>query len=101
MVTVLAVVIVIALGAAAILQAVGSQTNMKVNNLQEVKAQYLAEAGMQYALWTCRTSGCVDNAGFTITVDGTAIPVPIDVTSLPPAIGEYTIETSVTYTNFD
>jgi type II secretory pathway component PulK len=55
LITILAVVIMIALGAAALLQSVGSHIGMKSNNLQEVKAQYLAEAGMQYAMWKCRS----------------------------------------------
>lgn len=56
LITVLAVLIMIALGTATVLQSLGSQTSMKVTNLQEVKAQYLAEAGMQYALYKCRTN---------------------------------------------
>ena len=69
---------------------------MKSNNLQEVKAQYLAEAGMQHALWVCRTSGCADD--LTFSIDGTT--VAIDVTLLPPASeNNYTISVAVNYTN--
>ena len=74
LIAVLAVVIMIALGTVTVLQSVGSQTSMKGNNLQEVKAQYLAEAGMQYALWRCRTSGsgCVTES---LVIDGTTIAI--------------------------
>lgn len=58
LITVLAALVVLMLGTAAILQAVGSYANMKYNNHQEVKARFLAEAGMQYALWKCRTGSC-------------------------------------------
>jgi|GEM_PF-1476484 len=97
LITVLAVVIVIALGTAAILQAVGSSTNMKINNLKDVQAQYLAEAGMQYALWKCRLAngGCADNLGYTITTNGITTAVPIDVTPLEG--GATTVQVSVDY----
>ena len=60
LITVLAVLLMIALGSAAILQSMGSQTNLKSLNVQEVQNQGLAEAGMQHALWRCRTNttGC-------------------------------------------
>ena len=95
LVTCLAIVVVIALGTAGIFQAVSSHANMKANTLQEVQAKYLAEAGMEYALWHCRTinGGCSTDAGFTI--DGTA--VPITTTSLGG--GSYTIQTAVDYVN--
>ena len=95
LVTCLAIVVVIALGTAGIFQAVSSHANMKANTLQEVQAKYLAEAGMEYALWHCRTvnGGCVDN--LTYSVDGTT--VAIDVTSLGG--GSYTIQTAVDYVN--
>jgi hypothetical protein len=57
---------------------------------------YLAEAGMQYAIWKCRPSGgggCADD--LTYSIDGTT--VPIDVTSLGG--NSYTIQTSADYTN--
>jgi len=88
LITVLAIVIILGLGTATILQSVGSQMNMKSNNLQEVKAQYLAEAGMQHALWKCRTSGCTTES---ITIDGST--VAIDVSALPKIV------TTVTYTD--
>jgi len=95
LITCLAVVIVVALGTAGILQAIGSFANMKANTIQEVQAKYLAEAGMEYALWKCRTvnGGCTDN--LTYSIEGTT--VPIDVTSL--GSGLYTIQTAVDYVN--
>jgi Tfp pilus assembly protein PilX len=95
LITCLAVVIVVAIGTAGILQAVGSHANMKANTLQEVQAKYLAEAGMEYAFWKCRTvnGGCADN--LTYSIDGTT--VAIDVTSLGG--GSYTIQTAVDYVN--
>lgn len=95
LVTCLAIVLVIALGTAGIFQAVGSHANMKANTLQEIQAKYLAEAGMEYALWKCRAAngGCASNA--TYSVDGTT--VPITATSLGG--GSYTIQTTVDYVN--
>jgi Tfp pilus assembly protein PilX len=92
LITVLAVLIMIALGTATVLQSVGSQTNMKSSNLQETKAQFLAEAGMQYALYICRTSGgsC---AGFTTpaihTIDGTNVTISA---TAPGVAGNYIIK---------
>ncbi|MFH1800937.1 MAG: hypothetical protein ABH891_08875 [Candidatus Omnitrophota bacterium] len=101
LITCLAVVMVVALATAGIFQAIGSHANMKANNLQEVQARYLAEAGAEYELWKCRPAiaggggGCIDNA--TYSIDGTT--VPIDVTSQPMPVGFYTIQTAVDFTN--
>ena len=98
LITVLAVLIVIALGTATVLQSVGSHTNMKSNNIQEVKARFLAEAGMQHALWRCRTSSCT-----TETINnfaGTASTVVITATALlPSGANYYKILVSVAYTD--
>jgi len=96
LITVLAILILIALGTAAVLQAVGSQTNLKFSNLQEVENQYLAEAGMQFALWNCRTNGCAFNA-----VDPALPTVAIVATNLSPAGAPpvFQIQTTVTYVN--
>jgi Tfp pilus assembly protein PilX len=91
LITVLAVLVVLALGTATVLQAVGSHTNMKSNNIQEVKARFLAEAGMQHALWKCRTSSCTTE---TITIDGTS--VAITKTALT---NSYKIQVVVDYTD--
>ena len=88
LITVLAVLLVIALGTATVLQAVGSHTNLKANNLSEVKYQYLAEAAIQYAQWKCRTSGCA-NIVSPITIDGTN--VTINAAESPAGSGRYNI----------
>ena len=93
LITVLAVLIMIALGTAAILQSVGSLTNMKSNNIQEVKAQYLAEAGMQQALWKCRTSGCGSSTSYTI--EGITVPITVAATGS----NQYSIKVEVSYAN--
>lgn len=78
LITVLAVLIMIALGAATVLQSMGSITNVKSGNLQEVRGQYLAEAGMQYALAQCRTpGGCASVNGTTKDIDGTAVKITV------------------------
>jgi len=96
LITVLAVLVMIALGTATILQSVGSQMNMKSNNLQEVKSQYLAEAGMQYALWKCKTSGCASMPA-SVTIDGTT--VSITAAETPVGSKVYRIITTINYDN--
>ncbi len=72
LITVLAVLIMIALGTAAVLQSVGSQTNLKSINVQEVKEQFLSEAGMQYALWRSRNGANPASENYTVMdIDGT------------------------------
>ena len=95
LITVLAVLIVVALGTATVLQSVGSQTNLKSKNLQELKAQYLAEAGLQYVLWKCRTdaSGCSSAVG-TLSKATTGLEQDIVVTM--PASGQIKVEVSYT-----
>ena len=76
MISVLAIVLVLALGTATVLQSIGSQINMKTNNTRDLECRYLAEAGMQYALWKCRTSGCL--SGTTNQVDDYGVSVPTE-----------------------
>ena len=99
LITCLAVVIVVALATAGILQAIGSHANIKANNLQEVQARYLAEAGAERALWKCsaisgrgNTPPCAPE--LTYSIDGTT--VAIDVATLGSG---YAIRPSVDYTN--
>ena len=75
LITVLVVLILIAMGSAAILTSVGSFNTMKAKNVSEIKAQYLAEAGMQYALWKCRTSACATES---ISIDGVSVDINAD-----------------------
>lgn len=72
LITVLVVLILVAMGSAAILTSVGSFNTMKAKNVQEIKAQYLAEAGMQYALWKCRTSACATES---ISIDEVSVAI--------------------------
>jgi len=83
LITVLAVLIVIALGTATILQSVGSQNDLKSNNVRDVQAHYLAEAVMQHILWQCRQpggGGCpvspapIVLGGITFNIDTSARP---------------------------
>ena len=80
LITVLAVAIIISLSSAKILQSLGSNASVKSNNLQDSRAQLLAEAGMQRALWQCSTSaGCVSEPNFTISVNINGLPVVVAV----------------------
>lgn len=99
LITCLAIVLVVALGTAGILQAIGSHSNMKANLLQEVQAKYLAEAGMEYALWQCSVtrggSGCVTTPTLH-TIDGREVYYG----GVSLGGGFYTIQTTVNdYTN--
>jgi len=95
LITVLAVLIIIGIGSLAILKAVTSHATMKVRNVNEIKAQYLAEAGMQRALWKCRDNNgvCVSEPEFNI--DGTK--VEINVTEAPAGSKTYQIVVGVSY----
>jgi len=101
LVTVLAVGIMISLGAATILQSMSSLGKMRATNLKEVRARYIAEAGMQHALYVCRTNpgGCASVPGFTVRVfmDGgwVNVPAPITVYNLGP--GRYDIRVNTQY----
>jgi Tfp pilus assembly protein PilX len=100
LITVLVVLILLSIGIATILQSFGSHARMKSNNLQELKAQYLAEAGMQRALWICR-----NNAGNCSVANGTTITTeemtPITITTIPATAGaaSYEINVRVDYTD--
>ena len=95
LITILAVLIIIALGTATILQSVGSHTSMKSNNVSEVKAQYLAEAGMQYALWVCRkNNGNCSSAAGILNIATTGLEQDI-IISLPVS-GQIKVEVSYT-----
>lgn len=91
LITVLAVLIVVALGTATILQSVGSQSDLKSNNVRDVRARYLAEAVMQQFLWQCRQpGGCgnpepVDLDGITFTINVDNLP-EIEITADYPDI---------------
>ncbi len=95
LITVLAILIVIVLGTATVLQSVGSQTNMKSNNLSEVKYQYLAEAAIQRALWQCRQAGGCAAIPGSYDIEGTSVTMTKTLTG-----GTYTIKAvPADYTN--
>ncbi|MFH0985769.1 MAG: hypothetical protein V1882_09600 [Candidatus Omnitrophota bacterium] len=96
LITVLAIVIAIALGSATLLRSMGNVANMKTNIVGEIQSQYLSEAGMQYAMWLCRTASGVCPASVAYSIDGTN--VAITATTLTPTTF-YAITTAVTYTD--
>ncbi|MEI7751254.1 MAG: hypothetical protein WCJ71_04090 [Candidatus Omnitrophota bacterium] len=80
LITVLAVAIVVALATTKLLQSLGSNAAIKSNNLQDSRAQFLAEAGMQHALWQCSTpTGCLCNPEFQVSVNINGAPVIVEV----------------------
>ncbi|MFA7255030.1 MAG: hypothetical protein WC133_02880 [Candidatus Omnitrophota bacterium] len=100
LITVLAVLMLIALGTATILQSVGTHTSLKAKNVQEVKAQDLAEAGMQHALQICRkNNGDCSLANITLLKADTLLEQDIKITTVPATSGaaSYTIKVEVNY----
>lgn len=94
LVTVLAVAIIVGLGTAAILQAAISYANMKIITIERIKAQYLAEAGMQYAISQC-SSG---DFGSPVTLNGEAAQIEINKTPVKNGwSGLYIITVKVKY----
>ena len=103
LITVLAILIIIALGTAMVLKSVGSHTSMKSNNLQDVEAQYVAEAAMQYALWVCRQNNgdCSTLNGMTWTMASSGLNHDVKFTTNPTSAGaaSYTIIPEVDYSD--
>ena len=91
LISVLVVMIIVGIGTTAILQAMMSYANMKIVTISRIKAQYLAEAGMQYAVAQCRSGD------FSSPVTVTGEEYPITVTKTVQADGSYKITVSVTY----
>ena len=91
LIMVLVFLILIAIGTTTLLQAVGSHTNTKVDNVRDARFQYLAEACMWHALWQCRQpTGCKTEK---IPIDGTMVAINAD--SLPKIV-----VTPTDYTDF-
>ncbi len=101
LVTVLVVVIVVAALSAGVIQVLNSYTSLKQVSLEGIKAQYLAEAAMQWALYQCRSAG-----GVCPTTEDTVIQMPsgdlsdgmtsvISINAGPG--GTYDIKTTITY----
>ena len=91
LILVLVVMITVGLGTAAILQAMISYSNMKIVTIKKEKAQYLAEAGMQYAICQC------NKGDFSSPVTIATEEWPIDITKDPQPDGSYKITVTVQY----
>lgn len=90
LISILVVMIIVGIGTTAILQAMMSYANMKIVTIDRIKAQYIAEAGMQYAIDQCRSGDFASHAG--VNIEG--YPVDIDKTLQG---GSYKITITVTY----
>ena len=95
LITVLVVLILVAMGTAAILKSVASHNTMKAINVQELKAQYLAEAGMQRALWLCRTNGGNCSVANNTTITTEEMPIRIITNPTIAGAATYTIKVCV------
>ncbi len=106
LILVLAIVIVLSLGILAVVRTTGGHTDIKIRNLQELKAQYLAEAGMTYANWKCHMYGCdtlnVVSPGVTLPKATTGFEQDINITTVPTTHGadSYKITVSVSYLDY-
>lgn len=89
----LVIAVVANIGMAAMLQAMANYSNMKSLTIREVQARYLAEAGMQYALWNC------GKGNFSPTVLTTE-QYPINITIGDEIGGKREITVIVTYPDF-
>lgn len=93
LITILVILILITMGAVAILKAIGSHNTMKAISLQELKSQYLAEAATQAAMWRCRNaSGNCTGVPNLINVNGTNVNMTVIGTPQ-----NYTINGTVDY----
>lgn len=82
LITVLAIAVVLGIATVAILQTAINFGQLKGDYRSSLQTQYIAEAGMQQALYTCRTTGCASNSSFNMTgtpVDDTCTTKSIDV----------------------
>lgn len=91
LVLVLVVMIIVGLGTTALLQSMISYSQMRIVTIENIKAKYLAEAGMQYAIWQLRNG----NAASPVTITSEEWPIVITKTSQPD--GSYEINVTVKY----
>lgn len=93
LISILVVMIIVGIGTTAILQAMMSYANMKIVTINKIKAQYIAEAGMQYAIAQCRSGDFASHTG--VNIEGYSV----DINKVSPQAqgGSYTITVSVTY----
>lgn len=92
LIMVLIFMIVIGFGITALLQAMISYSNMKIVNVERLKAFYLAEGYSQIAIWQLSNG---DTSNFDTKVDDMMISVT--KTEDPPGSGIYRIEVSTTW----
>lgn len=99
LITVLAVLLMISLGTAAILRSVSGHMNMKANHYQEFKAQYIAEAAAVYAAWRSRNgiNTADENHIVTNETTGAALGTARILKEGPFGSGWYKIFVSVNY----
>lgn len=88
---VLVMMIVVGLGTTAILQAMISYAQMRITTIEKIRAQYLAEAGIQHALWQCR------NGDFASPVTITTEEWPVQILKEQEPDGSYKITVTVQY----
>jgi len=91
LILVLAAAIIISIGTVAILQAMISYAQLRISSCERIKAQYLTEAGMQYAIAQCR------KGDFTSPVNVTTEGWPIKITKQEQPDGSYRITVTVQY----
>jgi Tfp pilus assembly protein PilX len=104
LITVLAIVIMLTLGITAMLQFSYNQSKLQGATIMGTSAQYVAEAGMQQVLWSCRDAGCSANvvnmampsADPNMTTTYTISDPPAGNTALA---GTKQIDVTVTYTD--
>ena len=94
LILVLVVLIIIGLGTTAILQAMISYANMQIVSTERIRAQYLAEAGIQVGIWQLQHGLWPAGAApIQITTEGW----PITVTKSAQPDGSYKITAQVQY----
>lgn len=76
LVAVLIVGVILNIGMTAMLQAMISYANMRTIAAKEVRARYLAEAGMQYAIAECRLGNF---SSPIINLTGETLPIVITI----------------------
>lgn len=88
----LSIAIVLGILTMAMLMLVRGHYGTTANQIQQTKAYYLAEAGVQYALARCR----VENfSNFSFTEDNKTVNITITYRSAP--YNDYQIQSQVTY----
>ena len=95
LIIVLAIVVMLTMGIAAMMQATSGHTSMKSRNLGEVKAQYRAEAAMQLWMDGCKTNPTTLCINRNFDMDGDNVHVEATQTSANPP--QYSIKVTANY----